>query len=391
MANRMHPHAKWFFELFGFVETRDFAQNRAMFSMKDGWLLCNAPKAPYPKMFVGKFETPSVAELTKMAKPSRGGLRFQHMPVTGGGVVDIIANPSNAGAVFQVASQFNALEMIGPDVTPHEGVAIYAGDPTQGPKCAMACPAATVFRNYLYNGKGQGERQIDCLSGVGQVVRNEGDRFWYMRHGYCMPSRPGAMAELGALLNANPALVAQAEAALKVGVHWETQVAPPGTHSVCQVFASALPVSYCPGPSEEWAPFARLVLRAAYDATLLVARALSDMKGGPRVRVYLTALGGGAFGNREEWIVDAINAALLKHADAPLDVFLVHYGHTVPRAYADVGPPPPGRGCGGGGSASSVESRDSSATRESKDMEHQRRLQREATTNAAYGSWHGKG
>jgi len=38
-----------------------------------------------------------------------------------------------APAPFQVASQFNLLEMTGPSVTPEHGVARYAHDPTQGP------------------------------------------------------------------------------------------------------------------------------------------------------------------------------------------------------------------------------------------------------------------
>jgi hypothetical protein len=31
-------------------------------------------------------------------------------------------SPTNAGAVFQVASQFNLLEMISPEITPEHGV-----------------------------------------------------------------------------------------------------------------------------------------------------------------------------------------------------------------------------------------------------------------------------
>ena len=46
--------------------------------------------------------------------------------------------PENRGALFQVASQFNMLEMVGPRVTPEEGVTRYEHDRTQGPACAMA-------------------------------------------------------------------------------------------------------------------------------------------------------------------------------------------------------------------------------------------------------------
>ena len=97
------------------------------------------------------------------------------------------------------------------------------------------------------------------------------------------------------------------------------------------MFASALPVSYtrATASTAEWEPFARLVLRAAYDATLAAAAALARERRA-RVVVFLTALGGGAFGNPTEWIVDAIRAALAVHADSPLDVRLVHYGAVDP-------------------------------------------------------------
>ena len=43
-----------------------------------------------------------------------------------------------SGALFQVASQFNALEMTGFEVTPEHGVTRYMHDRTQGPACAIA-------------------------------------------------------------------------------------------------------------------------------------------------------------------------------------------------------------------------------------------------------------
>ena len=47
-----------------------------------------------------------------------------------GGAGDAI-DARNAGAVFQAASQFNCLEMTGPGVSPRQGIAGYALDPTQ--------------------------------------------------------------------------------------------------------------------------------------------------------------------------------------------------------------------------------------------------------------------
>ncbi|KOO32113.1 protein-tyrosine dual specificity domain protein [Chrysochromulina tobinii] len=192
--------------------------------------------------------------------------------------------------------------MTGPDVSPTAGVGIYVNDPTQGPACALACPAATVYRNYLVQHEGhtgQHPVQIDNLKAVGVVVGNDDGRYWVMQNGYTMPVGRDSLAELAARLRTEPNLVEQAEAALRVGVHWETSVAPPLEHRVCQVYASALPCNYARGPPEsDWEPFARLVLRAAYEATLAVGAVRSLESGGARVKCYLTALGEGVFGNR---------------------------------------------------------------------------------------------
>ena len=136
-------------------------------------------------------------------------------------------------------------------------------------------------------------------------------------------TQPQVSEEVSALFSA------AAEAVLRVGVMWDTQVKPPATHRVCQVYASALPIAYAKSTaSTDWAPFACLVLRATYEATLRVAWCLA-IEQKRRVRVFLTALGGGAFGNRHQWIADAIGGALGAVKDAPLDVIMVHYGSRV--------------------------------------------------------------
>lgn len=344
----------WFEETFGFVETSSYAKNRAQFTINKGYLVCRS--SGHPPQFVGPFETPSLFELRQRlaaasidttgdaaaaaATGGGGGLRFAHLP-TPTGVQTLIADPAHAGAVFQAASQFNCLEMVGPGVSPRQGIAIYANDPTQGPKCAIAAPAATVFRNYLCGegSAGQGEKQIDCLADVGAVVGNETHHYWSMQNGYALPCTSTAMGKLGARLRDEAGLAARAEESLRVGVHWETQVRPPKTHNVAQVFASAVPVAYEKGTrSEDWEPFARLVLRAAYEATLAVGALKAASGGGARVSVFLTALGGGAFGNRSGWIVDAVSRALRAFASAPLDVYMVHYGTLVPSEWRVIEP-----------------------------------------------------
>jgi len=94
---------------------------------------------------------------------------------------------------------------------------------------------------------------------------------------------------------------------------------------VSQMFCSAVPVAYAKSTtSKDWSTFAQLVLDASYEATLLAAGVLA-MKRNARVKVYLTMLGGGAFGNRQGWIISAIKRSLKKFSSLPLDVCLVHY------------------------------------------------------------------
>lgn len=72
-----------------------------------------------------------------------------HVGIVDGDARALHCAPAHAGALFQVASQFNLLEMTGPEITPEHGVTRYAADPTQGPACAIAAGAATLYRNYF--------------------------------------------------------------------------------------------------------------------------------------------------------------------------------------------------------------------------------------------------
>ena len=102
------------------------------------------------KIFIcGELETPSLAELRDRVHSSAhvAGKISVHEVVAN--VQDLHLKESNAGALFQVASQFNLLEMTSENVTPERGVEIYENDHTQGPACAIACGAGTIYRNYF--------------------------------------------------------------------------------------------------------------------------------------------------------------------------------------------------------------------------------------------------
>lgn len=101
-----------------------------------------------------------------------------------GSVEELHCETTNKSALFQVASQFNLLEMVSPKITPENGVDRYEHDHTQGPACAIACGAGTIYRNYFVEVNNQigqsSNNQIDCLDLIGQDLCNEELRLWKM-------------------------------------------------------------------------------------------------------------------------------------------------------------------------------------------------------------------
>ena len=93
---------------------------------------------------------------------------------------------------------------------------------------------------------------------------------------------------------------------------------------VSQTFCSALPLAYSRVPPSHWEAFASLVLQAGYEATMSAA-VLNAQRGASNV-VLLTQLGGGAFGNHDDWIHAAMGRALGLMSGFALDVRLVSYG-----------------------------------------------------------------
>lgn len=312
-------------KLFGFPE-ESHAGVQSRLRLEGGRLVSLANAASYTW---GRLETPSLAELRARVAALDLPVRTSTCRELVADAKSLHADPANAGAVFQVASQFNLLEMCGPCETPEMGVSKYAGDPTQGPACALACFAGTVYRNYfvpLGDQTGQtAHNQVDCLADLGEALGNSNNRLWEMRNGYCLASAEG-LREIRQILDAADETERdRLRGLLRVGNQWDTEVTLPGAgHLVSQVYASALPVGYSSYSANDWEPFARLVLEAAYEATLLAA-ALT-----PERRVFLTLLGGGVFGNQIEWIVDAIQSAMERAGDLGLDIQIVSYRYSNP-------------------------------------------------------------
>lgn len=241
---------------------------------------------------------------------------------------------NRAVTLFQVASQFNLLEMVSPSVTPEEGVAKYAYDPTQGPACAIATGAGTIYRNYFVpvgDQEGQtADRQLDALEDLRSAMATQlgvaPEQLWRMENGYAFPSG-GSLRTIGSYLrDRTDAEIDDLRARLRVGLHSDVEVTDVDTMPgplVSQVYCSALPVGYSDLDPQAWKEFACLVQEAAYEATLL-AGILNAARGASK-RVLLTRIGGGVFGNSDCWINAAILRAIWLIKDYDLEVDMVSY------------------------------------------------------------------
>ena len=119
----------WFENLTGFREL-DYDSTRAKLGVQGTRLQSLVNGKTYG---IGELEVLSLADLrdrVRAAPPLTGRLKVR---VIVGDVRPMHQLPEYAGAVFQVASQFNFLEMTGPKVTPEDGVTRYQCDLHKAP------------------------------------------------------------------------------------------------------------------------------------------------------------------------------------------------------------------------------------------------------------------
>ena len=151
----------WFEALSGFAEG-PYEETRRKLEVSGSTLRSRVNGAAYQ---VGALELVSLAELRGRSAATTGREGKLLARNVSGDVHKMHQAKEHADALFQVASQFNLLEMIGPDVSPEDGVTRYAYDRTQGPACAIAAGAATIYRNYFAPVDGQpgqsARRQLD--------------------------------------------------------------------------------------------------------------------------------------------------------------------------------------------------------------------------------------
>lgn len=331
----------WFEELTGFTE-QDADQVRQMMTYHDGLLRSNIDGREFK---TGSLETASLAQLEQLSHSIQTTRNRDNLPIH---ISEVIADvqslhcdAKNAGALFQVASQFNLLEMVNPNITPDLGVSNYQYDRTQGPACAMACGAGLIYRNYFVpvNGKpGQAaDRQLNTLDEFEQQLlvqvnrhcEQQFDSLWLMKNGYALPTNAQLTAINATLSQLSNEAIEKLIGYIKIGVQYNTEVTLKSSgHCVTQAYCSAMPVAYTELPAPLWQPLASLILQAAYRATLAAAVINAEKTGNNHV--YLTLLGGGAFGNSVDWITKAISQAINKFDNSGLQVKIVSFGRSKP-------------------------------------------------------------
>ncbi len=319
----------WFYNLMGFHEC-DSKQVHESIEVIGTRLRSKVNGQSY---VFGSLSTPSLSELRKLSpSPDDFDAKLKLSEVVGD-VQVLHCDEASNGAFFQAASQFNLLEMVGPDVSPERGVDIYEHDLTQGPACAIACGAGTIFRNYFADVNGQkgqtSENQIDCLKTIGEDLENSKLGLWHMSNGYALATSQGLRHICKVLDGISENEYERLKGLLKIGVQADTQVTLRNSPNfVSQAYCAALPIAYTNIGFSLWEPFARLILEATYEATLYAA--LINYTKTKNNSVYLTLVGGGVFGNKIDWILDAIQKACLLFSMTPLDVRIVSYGNSNP-------------------------------------------------------------
>jgi len=348
-SNKLDQPMSFFEELFGFEED---ARTKEKFTLHGLSLI---DRVTGENFNIGSFKTPSLNELREEAKKISEKIRDENITLEHIVTDDIFEYfHKNDGALFQVASQFNCLEMVSEDITPEEGITDYEQDNTQGPACSIACASATLYRNYFCkvsdHQQGQtSQDQINNLEDFEKIIGNGNGNYFCLSNGYVRlnikdgecSSTPkeirkeiakeerNILNQIAYEINTNP----KCGDSIRVGVHKDVSVnfktrrngkyeKEQRNLKVTQVFCSALPIAYHSAPSAYWEPFAKCVLNSAYQSTL--AAAVINKREKKRQTVFLTLIGGGVFGNENEWIANAIKLAVQEYKSFPLDIKICH-------------------------------------------------------------------
>ena len=343
--------ASWFEDAFGFEERSSYKTTKQKL-MKQ----LSQDESKINGIGTGVLELPKVRDLIAGAtRTTQAGKLKLLRGGCGGGertvrvirarVQSLIRDPRNAGAIFQVASNFNFLEGHG---DPTGGVGYYIHDHTQGPAVVLATPAATAYRNYLVRfpssspsssttagNRGQTKtRQIGELvlsdvrdelfkmmvsrqrrqsakpNGGFATTTNNRNLFWTERNGYLtftteQLERTAAILRNSATNNGGGGEAAFEE--MRVGTVVGAAVWDPIIPESDRGFRVNLILNSSPTVADSTAPRNHpdweIVLRHFLHATYSSAFAFADRMRRP---IFLTRVGGGVFGVPKRMIDETI-------------------------------------------------------------------------------------
>eukprot|EP01040_Poterioochromonas_malhamensis_P011829 gene11829-12906_t len=232
-------------------------------------------------------------------------------------------------ATFQAASQFNCLEFPNPRAFPELGITFYCTDHTQGPACALACAAGTMYRNYFTpvpipdsaindlpssikrsistegTIRGQSKQfQLNTLDLLEGSLDNAQNEYWFIENGYTFSKSENNLLKLNQRLSTD---YNSEELIEKVKV---------GSMRTLDGISNV-----------HWEPLARIVLQAMYEGAVLAGMIkwleslvyctiktskVEEPQETFENQLFLTFVGGGVFGNEMSWIYEAIGRAIAK-------------------------------------------------------------------------------
>jgi hypothetical protein len=277
-----------------------------------------------PKIFqAGWFISPTCKEIRKSVSEigKRGQLTITVITGEDAGIAHIKGEHCE---VFQGASQFNALEMMGPEITPYDGIDGYIYDPTQGPRVALACVPGTFIRNYLVNTQYGG--QFNALEKL-HLCHNNGYLLWGTDP---LPTKRKVL---------NDEIVSELmiPCMLYTQVAGVTRTGPTKAHCtsklVHQIYSSAVPVGVYGngGNNDTQLIIAEKIIKAGYIGAIGMAIILHffDKELGNttllRPRVNLTLIGGGVFNVPTELVLKSLKEAIEVYREYECDIHI--HGH----------------------------------------------------------------
>lgn len=299
-----------FRELFGFHEKRENVYR--FLTVEDGRIKSSINGRDYS---VGELLMPSLEELRALHKVGDGKLKFK--PVLED-IRNIYPNPDNSGATFLVPSQFNLLQMSHPSIGPEQGISRYGRIWAQGPISALECLPATVYRNYFIEVEGEigqtEKRQINLLKDLEEYLDNDKYDYWEMLNGYAILKNYKELEER--IKNMSEGVRDAVKKKIRIGVQKDVDVTSvPEPHKVNQIFCSSLPLSLCNVEPKEIETFARILLDAQYEASILAAKYLCKSD-----RLFLTSVGREVYREPRQLSNDSINKAREKYKDIDMNL-----------------------------------------------------------------------